>query len=643
MNIFWKRRFSSKLLFSPSVKSALESNKPVVALESTIITHGMPYPENLRMAQLVEQTIKENGATPATIGISKGSFLIGMSSTQLKTFSESASDSGSSKKPMKISSRELGLPNISIGGTTVSATMSLAHQAGIDVFATGGSGGVHFNAFGSSPTFDVSSDLTQLSKTPVTVVSAGIKSILDIGASLEYLETLGVPTATLNSVMFPSFFTPSSKFKSPMNFSCIAEVADFIYERKQLNFETGMLLAVPNPSVNEETEELINSAIKEGLAEVEKLSIKGKEITPFLLDKIYHITKGESLKSNINLVLNNAKVAAKLAVKLNLKDQISEPNILFPKSSNTMVIGGSTLDTTISGFKNMENNFKKSVSAKFSSDFGGVGRNIVENLARLDQAHCNISNVGFISIVGNDSTGESIEYGLRSSGIKKLFLQRNEEDSSASYLEVTDEDGDMVFAFAGMDINSRLDFSKVQPVLKCEYPRLVLLDANLSPQFYEDLFKWKNIHHPDLRIGFEATSVEKCIKAIPFLKNIWLFSPNESELREVLQKLPDNQTGCTKCLVKRGAEGLDLGYIDLESRIFVSEKKEIPSADATKGMVNTRGCGDAVFSGFVFASTILGLSESSCLKFALTAAEETMKTQSTVADVQSFGKMLSKL
>ncbi|KAJ2962670.1 hypothetical protein NQZ79_g2179 [Umbelopsis isabellina] len=300
----------SHFKISKSVQDAFESCKPVVALESTIISHGMPYPQNVETARAVEQIIYENGAVPATIAILKGKVHIGLNDTELDHLGKHG------KQAWKTSRRDIPyvMANSLTGATTVAGTMVFAHAAGISVFVTGGIGGVHR---GSEQTMDVSADLLELGKTPVAVVCAGAKSILDIPKTLEVLETQGVPVTTIgNSRAFPAFYTPDSGLQSPFHVTNSELAAEMIYANQKMGLQTGMVFAVPIPAEHAGDGEKIASAIKTAVQEARSQGVYGKDETPFLLKRIGELTKGDSLKANIALVKNNAVVGAKMAVSL---------------------------------------------------------------------------------------------------------------------------------------------------------------------------------------------------------------------------------------------------------------------------------------------------------------------------------------
>ena len=294
---------------APEVQAALDAGKPVVALESTIISHGMPYPQNVETALNVEKIIRENGAVPATIAVIGGRLKAGLSKDEIDYLGKTGT------KVAKASRRDLPVlvAEGRDGATTVTTTMIIAHMAGIKIFATGGIGGVHR---GAQQTFDISADLEELAHTPVMVVCAGAKSILDLGLTLEYLETHGVPVIGYGTEELPAFYTRKSGFKVDYRIDSPAELAKAFHVKREIGLEGGMLVTNPLPEEYSMDHEVINKAIDEAVEEAKKLGIHGKETTPFLLAKIKDLTGGDSLASNIQLVYNNARLAAKTAAEL---------------------------------------------------------------------------------------------------------------------------------------------------------------------------------------------------------------------------------------------------------------------------------------------------------------------------------------
>lgn len=300
---------TSMISYSTEVQQAIEGKKPIVALESTIISHGMPYPQNVETARMVEQIIRDNGAVPATIAIMDGKIKIGLSEEELELL-------GNSPGVSKVSRRDLGqlIATKKIGATTVAATMICAELAGIRVFATGGIGGVHR---GAETTMDISADLEELSTTGVAVVCAGAKSILDIGLTLEYLETKGVPVIGFQTDEMPAFYTRSSGFDLTFRSDDSVELAKVLKAKWDLGIKGGAVIANPIPAEHALDESFINGIIAQAMAEANSNGISGKEVTPFLLGKVKELTEGKSLVANIELVKHNAKVGAQLAVAYN--------------------------------------------------------------------------------------------------------------------------------------------------------------------------------------------------------------------------------------------------------------------------------------------------------------------------------------
>jgi pseudouridine-5'-phosphate glycosidase len=297
------------IVYSQEVAAAKQRGAPIVALESTIITHGMPYPGNIEMAESVEQIIRDQGAVPATIAVIHGTLHIGLEKDQLEALAQTTD-------AMKVSRADIAfaIAERRTGATTVAATMIAAARADIRVFATGGIGGVHK---GAEETFDISADLTELAKTGVIVVCAGAKAILDIPKTLEVLETNGVPVVTFGSEEFPAFWSRSSGLSSPLSLNSPAAIANFQATREQLGIEGGMLVANPVPEADEIPREEMEIYINRAISHAERDEVTGKEVTPYLLGDIFRLTDGRSLETNIALVRNNAQLAAEIAVALN--------------------------------------------------------------------------------------------------------------------------------------------------------------------------------------------------------------------------------------------------------------------------------------------------------------------------------------
>ncbi len=303
------------LLHSAEVAAAKTAGRPIVALESTIITHGMPYPQNLEVARQVEDDLRGEGVTPATIAVMNGTLHIGLEPHQLEALAQA-------KSVAKLSRADIAacMATGGTGATTVSATMIAAHLAGISVFATGGIGGVHR---GAESSFDVSADLLELAQTPVTVVAAGAKAILDVAKTLEVLETQGVPVITLGQDSFPAFWSAASTFKSPLRMDNADDIAAAHQMRVDLGLPGGQLVANPIPSQDEIPAAELAPIIATAQADAEQHGIKGKAVTPYLLQRIYELTEGRSLTANIALVRNNARLAGAIAQALSANARIA--------------------------------------------------------------------------------------------------------------------------------------------------------------------------------------------------------------------------------------------------------------------------------------------------------------------------------
>nr|XP_046249295.1 pseudouridine-metabolizing bifunctional protein C1861.05 isoform X2 [Scatophagus argus] len=505
----------------PSVKQALAENKPVVALESTIITHGMPYPHNLSTAKEVEAIVREEGATPATVGVIEGEVHVGLSSEELDHLARC-------KSSVKVSRRDLpyviskGLS----GGTTVSATMIAAHRAGIPVFVTGGIGGVHRDGENS---LDISADLTELGRTPIAVVSAGIKSILDIGRTLEFLETQGVCVATYGALKsFPAFFSPQSGFTSPYQVCNPEEAAKLIASTLSLGLQSGVLLAVPIPEEHAAAGQQIEEAIQAAVAEASANGITGRDVTPFILQKVNELTKGKSLQANIALIHNNAKVGSQIACALS--KQLNEKRLQgktphqrkHSSGSDIIVIGGINVDFIAKG-KSKTLRFGQTNTGSVCQSFGGVGRNIADSLSRLGRKPL------FISATGRDSHGDAVfNYckHMNTSGVARL-----EGQSTATYCVVIAESGEMSLGLGDMDIHQQITEQYVSQFEKqLSSAPLVCLDGNIPVSTIDYVCSIASEHN--INVWYEPTDSEKACK--PFLSDSWkslsYSSPNLAEL-----------------------------------------------------------------------------------------------------------------
>lgn len=567
------RRISSAIRLHPEIKHALDSNLPIVALESTIITHGLPYPANIEMAQSVESIIRSNGCIPATMGYIKGQAVIGCNEQDL----EQMGDPNTPK--MKISRRDIctAIGRKITGGTTIATTMDLCNRVGIDVFATGGLGGV------SRPfeLMDVSADLEELAKTAVAVVCSGPKSILDVGRTLEYLETKGVMVSTLIddhmftdlirsgrvkskmealdlikngetlNVNVPGFYIRDSGIPSPYVFEDAQTAARLIYASKyQMNLPAGQVFCIPAPKEVELDANVITKVIDESLAEAERIGICGKELTPFLLGRINKVTNGESVKCNVEFVKNNARMACEIAKSLcdikNGVDDLSQPVLLKAEpikkekslgNVNTVVIGSVAVDVickTVSHSPYLEDSNPGNVN----ESIGGVGFNV----ARAAQAGSK-EPILFISTVNkNDSGGDFIAKKMEELGMANSGLINREDSNTAKYVSIHKGDGELIIACADMAIIEKLKIEDILPLLEKYQPRELVFDANISVELMNDLIAVGS--ERGIIFVFEPTSVVKCtkisqVKNLPVYPNtpISLVTPTINELTGMVQSL----------------------------------------------------------------------------------------------------------
>ncbi|KUF79448.1 Pseudouridine-metabolizing bifunctional protein [Phytophthora nicotianae] len=533
----WRRSgtaLSQRLALSEEVSEALYGRvkKPVVALESTIISHGMPFPQNLEMAKHVEEIVRSHGACPATVCIADGSLKVGLAEQDLTQLVEL----GAGAK--KCSTRDIAAAVTDkkvVGATTVSSTMRIAHAAGIKVFVTGGIGGVHRFC---EETMDISTDLMELSRTPVAVVCAGVKSILDIPRTLEFLETHSVPVIGYKTDQFPAFFTQDSGEKAHLRRDTSQDIARLILESEALELPNGHIIAVPNPEPV--PSELINEAIELGLKEVADKNIHGQAVTPYLLKRVNEITQGVSLTSNIDLVNNNATVGSQIACALfalengyvvdSLANSVVDYSLPDKKPSSTssgnrvLVVGGLVLDIISSSTSPLIRGTSNIGTIKQSS--GGVGRNIAECLHRLRLDPL------LVSSIGSDASGSILLENLKKLGMNTSGIRISDNLSTAVYSAVLDSTGDMDAAVADMSAFESIE-SKVISDKAIDKAKLVIADGNLIPATIGDLFT--RCVHLGVDTWFEPTSVQKAIRVVEGggVSSMKYMSPNADELHAI--------------------------------------------------------------------------------------------------------------
>lgn len=543
------------LQVAAEVQQAVSEGRPVVALESTIITHGLPHPANIEMAESVEQIVRSQGAVPATVGFVNGIPKVGLTKEDLEQMADTT------KPRVKISRRDVAnvMAGKLTGGTTIAATMLLAHRAGIDVFATGGLGGV------SRPfeLMDVSADLDELSKTPVSVVCSGPKSILDVGRTIEYLETKGVPVFTYDDGQFgdspihiPGFYTRDSGVKTPFTFDDFSTAASVIYEGKyQLAMENGYVFCIPAPIDISLPDEFIADVIRRALIEASERGINGKELTPFLLAQINEMTKGVSVQCNVSFVKNNALIGSRIAKELarlrgrkstvqpvkpsQPASQSASAEPIIPETIDLVIVGSVALDTlgAIGSKDTMQ--IGDSNPGTIAQSIGGVGFN-VGLAAGASGAHPLLIS----SLNAEDSAGQSILNRMKANGLPTDGLC-NATSRTAQYSAIHDPDGKLVVACADMDSVEQMNSESVQDRLSRYSPKSILVDSNVSVDVLNTTMKHaRNTHTP---LIYEPTSAIKAAKlastnlhCYPF-NDVYLMSPTVAELRTIFNSF--HETG----------------------------------------------------------------------------------------------------
>ncbi|XP_054728302.1 uncharacterized protein LOC129237523 [Anastrepha obliqua] len=662
------RGLKSLIDVHPVVQRTLQQGEAVVALESTIITHGMPYPQNIETAQAVEQLVFENGALAATIAIINGRIKVGLTHEEMRELS-----SKSHNEVIKCSRRDLPylIANKKSGGTTVAATMIIAHMMGIEIFATGGIGGVHRDGH---ITLDISADLLELGRTRVAVVSSGIKSILDIPRTLEYLETQGVCVATygVKDCSFPDFYTRDSGSKAPYNLNGPEDAANLIKTLKDLNLKSGVLIGVPIPEQFAANKNIIEAAIQEAIREAKVQGICGKQVTPYLLEAITKITKGSSLDANMALIKNNATTAAQIARALAKKyksNGVGENTA--PKSTSVpLVIGASVLDLSLTMLDEIPKELDGATyRARPIESAGGVGRNIAEGIFKLYGA------ANFISIVGNDQLGRSL---LKMIPVELRRLVRVDEEAATSLLTLLfDKSGDCKIMLGNMEIHENI---MPDMILKREQhfrtAPIIVMDSNLSLDSMECVLQLAKKHQrpvffepTDMRIAHKPFSLPRSLT-----KQIKIISPNIYELRTIIEAITGKPVSCavnncdsSNIMMEELKQLLTLvqNYFDCivltlgQQGVMLSLKGETatlgrPLFDATTGyylpmlestknaysirfynapsvknIKNVSGAGDSFTSGYITA-LLRGYDMKSCVALGFLAAERALQSRSAV-------------
>uniref|UniRef100_A0A8D0GI40 Carbohydrate kinase PfkB domain-containing protein n=1 Tax=Sphenodon punctatus TaxID=8508 RepID=A0A8D0GI40_SPHPU len=624
----------------PYVKEALANGRPVVVLESTIITHGMPYPQNLSMAKEVEEIVRLNGSVSATVGILKGRIHVGLKNEELEFLAKS-------KHLVKVSRRDLPyvLSKGLSGGTTVSGTMLVAHKMGIPVFVTGGIGGVHR---GGEKTMDVSADLTELGRTPVAVVSAGVKSILDIGRTLEYLETQGVCVASFgNSREFPAFFSHQSGFQAPYQVQNEEEAAKLIASTLTLGLSSGVLIAVPCPKEQAASGETIEKAIQQAVNEAGAKGIIGKELTPFLLQRVNELTHGKSLDSSILLLKKEKRY-----------NPPSHPNLIqyTDKAHHDLRhLFPAALTSGLCSYYLFLQSGGQTNPGKVSQTFGGVGRNLA-GIYRLGKMPL------FISAMGKDEHSESI---LRyCSHMDMGGVVQLDGHSTATYCAVITGSGELSLGLGDMDIHQQITeqyISKFKQSL-CTAP-LVCVDGNVSTSTIQYVCQIAREHH--IAVCYEPTDENKASK--PFLSDSWrsltCISPNLRELRAINRTLGhpipadlpsrmEDVVSAAMALVRPLLKQLHCVVVTLGphgvllcGRLVGGSVSLCPGAHkqvelcavhypalplAREEIVNVSGAGDSLIAG-IMAGLLAGQNTDTCVQMGLLSASFSLRSSEPIS------------
>ncbi|KAJ3239662.1 hypothetical protein HDU78_002750 [Chytriomyces hyalinus] len=584
---------SNRIVYSKEVLEARKNGLPIVALESTIVTHGMPFPHNLDTALGVENIVRKNGAVPATIAVIGGKVHVGLEDNEIRKLAD-LTDKTVPKVHLALSFRHtqhvLGegvktrfgtcsgkrmdrwrlftksgnmdganSKSCHSGSTTVAATSIIANAVGISVFVTGGIGGVHRNGH---VTMDVSADLTELSRTPIAVVCAGIKSILDIPRTLEYLETMGVPVVSYQTTAFPAFYTPLSGYDSIAAMASPQDCASLIKAQRDLGLQNGTVIGVPIPSDAVEIDgEELEKCIQKALIEAEIQGISGKNVTPFLLDKVKEVTDGKSLNANMALIANNAHVGSQIAVSLaelieneggkgghGVKLATFSPKKWSPETK-IAVIGATNLDI-VSKFSASASK-EKSAEGSVSFSLGGVGRNIAEACWRSG------GDPYFVSAIGSDPAGDIVQAKLKEICMPMTGIEAIENATTGCYNGILDSSGNPLSGVADMKIHDLVGNStssdsrkELSWILKDKKPQYIAVDANISAQALKDVVNYSEDQGFNVTTVYEPTSVPKCTKIISLIKDssnspeeAWkrikatfqVITPNVAEVAAMLQ------------------------------------------------------------------------------------------------------------
>lgn len=591
---------------SDEVQDGLNRHLPMLALESAIITHGLPYPTSLSLPKELEGIARASGTIPAHIAIVKGRIKVGLNDSDLAILADPEQNP---KQRWKVGRRELaGAISQGVnGGLTVSATMKIAHMAGIKIFATGGIGGVHR---GAQITMDISSDLTELARTPVAVVCAGAKSILDIGLTLEYLETLGVPVVTVGkSTEFPAFYTAHSGYHASMTCDSVRACAEMIRTSELLKSGSGIVFGVPIPKEHSKDGEIIQDAVQQAVKESEDLKInqKGKEVTPWLLQRVNQLTTGRSVIANLALIRNNVAVAAQISKEyqnIRSTDQAETfghhsvlsvspaPHQLLnsypkPPKDRLMIIGAAAVDITSTPLQSHQSKDTPSMGTtepgviKLSA--GGVALNLARTAYSLG-----VDDVAMITVIGGKNApltqmlkSEIAKTGLRTDGLHELA---DESKRTAVVNMLMDHEGNLKNGVADMEIMDELKGKQLFKIISERDPNVVCMDGNISTDGIEAVIRV--CQKTEKIVVFEPTSIPKSMKIIPALQKIALSTdisqkpplsvilPNYAELKAIYNVIIDQEAD-NDSLSSQSFQIMD--SFGLDERFRTEVKRKLPS------------------------------------------------------------------
>jgi pseudouridine-5'-phosphate glycosidase/pseudouridine kinase len=612
---------SMNFAFHADVRRALSAGLPVVALESTIISHGMKWPDNLHTALHVERVVRDGGAVPATVAILDGVVHVGLSTAQI----ERVARLGAACE--KVSRRDIAsaIARRANGATTVSGTMVVAHRAGIRVFVTGGIGGVHR---GGELSMDVSADLAELARTPVAVVCAGIKSILDIARTVERLETDGVTLCVFGADEVPAFFTRHSGVPAPLRLDAERDIAQLLAANHRLALNSGVVVCVPIRAEDEADAAAVETATQQALREAEQKAVLGRDVTPYVLKRVAELTGGSSLAANIKLVLNNARIGSQIAVELCHALNATAAAPPQSRAPSVLVVGGAVADVISRPASTGAAAAADSKSAGVVQlTAGGVGRNIAALLGGLGVA------VRLVSVVARDAVGEHVLQATRKSGVDVSAVSKLGGDRrTAVYSGVIGAAGDMASGVSDMGIFEALSAELVLPHIGADL-KLVVLDGNPPQETIAAVCaRCATVRVP---VFFEATSQAKALKAVPVIDSIAVLSSNAHELHAIASRmfgdgLADAASVCATMVMQQtrvgvlltslGASGVQLATRTASGAVRL---QRFPAPQVER-VVSTNGAGDAFVGGFIEAHFARGLAPSDAVACGLGCAKRVL-------------------